>query len=198
MKLILGSKSPRRKELLEAMGLVFEIRTKETDESFPCDLPLEDVAVYVANKKAFAFSPLITDGEVILCADTVVIVENNILGKPKDIQEALKMLQLLSGRDHKVITGVCLRSTTKEHVFSVCTHVTFSKLNTETINYYVDTFKPFDKAGAYGIQDWIGHVAVEKITGSYNNVVGLPTHETYLALRQFENGHHLTYKRDME
>ena len=185
MKLILGSKSPRRKALLQEMGFEFELRTLDTDETYPLELNVKDIAAFIAKKKAAALSSQLGVNEVILCADTIVVINNSILGKPSNKNEAIKMLELLSGKKHNVITGVCLLSTGKTHEFSVSTEVTFGVLSRENIDHYVDTYTPFDKAGAYGIQDWIGHVAVEKIEGSYSNVVGLPTHETYLALKQF-------------
>jgi len=183
MKIILGSGSPRRKELLSATGFTFEVRTEDTDESFPADLPCNQVAVYVAKKKLAALLNDALDDEIILCADTTVVVDDKILNKPKDAEEASEMLALLSGRSHDVITGVCIASKSSTHSFSVVTKVYFKSLSMEEIEFYINDFKPFDKAGAYGIQEWIGHVAIERIEGSYTNVVGLPTHEVHQALK---------------
>ncbi len=185
MKIILGSASPRRKELLSAAGFSFEVRTKDTDESFPSELPSDEVALFVATKKLHALLEDIDEDTVLICADTTVVVDEVILNKPKDALDAKKMLQLLSGRSHKVITGVCLASKQKSHSFSVVTTVLFKELSSDEIKYYIQEFKPFDKAGGYGIQEWIGHAAIVRIEGSYNNVVGLPTHEVYEALRMF-------------
>ncbi len=185
MKIILGSASPRRKELLSAAGFSFEVRTKDTDESFPSELPSDEVALFVATKKLDALLGNLEDDTVLVCADTTVVVDNQILNKPKDAAEAREMLQTLSNRSHKVITGVCIASTQKSHSFSVATTVLFKELSSVEIDFYIQEFKPFDKAGGYGIQEWIGHAAIVRIEGSYNNVVGLPTHEVYEALQHF-------------
>jgi septum formation protein len=185
MKIILGSASPRRKELLSAAGFSFEVRTKDTDESFPSELPSDEVALFVATKKLEALLENLEEDAVLICADTTVVVEKQILNKPKDAAEAREMLQTLSNRSHKVITGVCIASKQKSHSFSVVTTVFFKELSSDEIEYYIQEFKPFDKAGGYGIQEWIGHAAIVRIEGSYNNVVGLPTHEVYEALQQF-------------
>jgi septum formation protein len=185
MKLILGSKSPRRKELLKELGFEFEIRTKEIDESFPEQLRVEEVASFIATKKAEALMSSLENNEVLICSDTVVTIDNCILGKPDSKEHAIQMLSQLSGRTHQVITGVYIASLEKNMAFSVQTNVQFHPLSGSMIKYYVDTYQPMDKAGAYGIQEWIGHVAIKRIEGSYNNVVGLPTHETYLALQEF-------------
>ena len=185
MKIILGSASPRRKELLSAAGFSFEVRTKDTDESFPSELPSDEVALFVATKKLHALLENLEDDAVLICADTTVVVDNLILNKPKDAAEASEMLHTLSNRSHKVITGVCIASKQKSHSFSVVTTVLFKELSPVEIDFYIQKFKPFDKAGGYGIQEWIGHAAIVRIEGSYNNVVGLPTHEVYEALRLF-------------
>jgi septum formation protein len=185
MKIILGSASPRRKELLSAAGFTFEIRTKDTDESFPSNIPSHDVAVFVATKKRNALLEDLEDGAVLVCADTTVVIDDTILNKPTDATEAKHMLLELSGRAHKVITGVCIATKQKSVTFSVVTTVLFKQLSTEEIDFYIQAFKPFDKAGGYGIQEWIGHTAIVRIDGSYNNVVGLPTHEVYEALQSF-------------
>lgn len=186
MKLILGSKSPRRKELLTSIGIQFEIRTKETDENYPETLPIEQVAEYIAQLKADDLIEDLKDDEILLCADTTVQIDNILLGKPKDDKEASKMLSLLSGRTHIVTTGVVIASNEMELSFSVKTEVTFKPLSMDEIEYYIETYQPFDKAGSYGIQEWIGYIGIQKINGSYNNVVGLPTQEVYQALQKFE------------
>jgi len=186
MKLILGSKSPRRKELLASIGMQFEIRTKETDENYPESLIIDQVAEYIAQLKADDLIEDLQDDEILLCADTTVQIDNILLGKPKDATEASKMLSLLSGRTHIVTTGVVLASNEMELSFSVRTEVTFKPLSMNEIEYYIETYKPFDKAGSYGIQEWIGYIGIQKINGSYNNVVGLPTQEVYQALQKFE------------
>ena len=185
MKLILGSKSPRRKELLAGLGFDFEVRTKETDESFPAEMQPNDVALYIASKKAVELVSELTEEELLICADTVVIIDSTILGKPESREEAIGMLRALSGKTHSVITGVVLVSLKKEVRLSVATSVVFNSLGLEEIENYIDTYQPFDKAGSYGIQEWIGYAAIERIEGSYTNVVGLPTHEVYQALKQF-------------
>lgn len=185
MKLILGSKSPRRKELLSALGYIFEVRTKDTDESFPAMLNCTGVAQYVAEKKSEAMMQDLADDEVLICADTVVIIDDQILGKPSTRDKAIDMLEKLSGREHLVITGVVISSLERQISFSVTTTVFFQPLSGEEIRFYVDKFQPFDKAGSYGIQEWIGYAAIQRIEGSYNNVVGLPTHEVYQALKEF-------------
>ena len=185
MKLILGSKSPRRKELLAGLGFDFEVRTKETDESFPAEMQPNDVALYIASKKAAELVSELTEEELLICADTVVIIDSTILGKPESREEAIGMLRALSGKTHSVITGVVLVSLKKEVRLSVATSVVFHSLGLEEIENYIDTYQPFDKAGSYGIQEWIGYAAIERIEGSYTNVVGLPTQEVYQALKQF-------------
>lgn len=186
MKLVLGSKSPRRKELLSSIGFDFEIRTKDTDESFSADLNPNEVALFIANKKAEDLIADLKEDEVVLCADTVVIIDNTILGKPSNQAEATQMLKQLSGRDHVVITGVVISSLGKKIQFQSSTIVSFLPLTIDEIQMYIEQFKPYDKAGSYGIQEWIGAAAIQKIEGSYNNVVGLPTHEVYQALKKFQ------------
>jgi septum formation protein len=168
------------------MGINFETRTKETDESYPEILPVEEVALFIANKKAVDLADTSKDDEIIICADTTVIIDDKLLGKPFDREDAVEMLSTLSGREHQVVTGVVIVSKEKEIRFSVTTRVFFHPLSKDDIDFYIDTFNPFDKAGAYGIQEWIGYTAIQKIEGSYNNVVGLPTHEVYQALKQFD------------
>lgn len=169
---ILASKSPRRKELLSSAGFQFEIRTKEVDESFPEDMPGAEVPVYLAKKKAEAFD--LAQGEILVTGDTVVCKESLILNKPADAAEAKEMLETLSGSKHEVITGVCIRKDNLFHTFSEVTEVEFAELSDEIIDFYIESFKPYDKAGAYGIQEWIGLVAINGIKGCYQNVVGFP------------------------
>ncbi len=191
MKLILASNSPRRKQLLAGLDLPFEVRVKDgIDETYPWDLTAEQVPVWISRRKAEAYE--VADGEVLVTADTVVAVEGKILGKPGNLEEAKEMLRSLSGRTHHVITGVTLRVRRSEQggaddycSFNAVTEVTFTKLTEEQIDYYVTTYKPLDKAGAYGIQEWIGYVGVTGIKGSYYNVMGLPVQRLSQALVDF-------------
>ena len=176
--LILASSSPRRQYLMKEAGFNFTVEKPEADESFPHDLPIDQVAKYLAEVKAESFR-LTMQNEIILTADTIVILKNNIINKPEDRTEAISMLSALSGNTHLVTTGVCILSKEKEESFDDTTEVTFQTLTRQEIEYYVDTYKPYDKAGAYGAQDWIGMVAIEKIVGSYFNVMGLPIHKVY-------------------
>lgn len=175
MQLVLGSKSPRRKELLEQMGYSFEVRVQETDEHFPSDLEPEEVPLYIAKEKARALMHTLKTNEVLITSDTVVVLNTEIMGKPSDRAHAIEMLLNLSGNTHQVITSIYVYTDQQEWHDTIITEVTFSTLSPETITHYVDHFQPYDKAGAYGIQEWIGLVGVEKINGSYTNVVGLPT-----------------------
>jgi septum formation protein len=176
--LILASSSPRRQYLMREAGYTFTVEKPDVDESFPKELPVEQVAKYLASKKAEYFRKELHE-EVVITADTVVILNNEVLNKPADRDEAIIMLSQLSGKTHLVITGVCILSKEKEESFEDITEVTFKKLSRMEIEFYVDTYKPYDKAGAYGAQDWIGMVAIEKIVGSYFNVMGLPMHKVY-------------------
>lgn len=185
MKLIVGSKSPRRKQLLEEMGYSFEIQVKETDESYPADLTPVNVACFIAETKAKQLKDSLAEDEVLLTADTIVCVENIILGKPKTSEEAEKMLRLLSGKSHSVITAVSVATRNSIYTESCETIVYVKELISNEIDYYIQAYKPFDKAGSYGIQEWFGAIAIEKIEGSYNNVVGLPTHLVYKMLSNF-------------
>ena len=183
--IILASKSPRRKELLELLDLNFTVEVPEVDEVFPESLDVTKVAEYLANLKADAFTNIPTD-TVVITADTVVILDEQILGKPKDKAEAVNMLKSLSNRCHKVITGVCIKSKDKTVSFSNTTKVFFKELTSSEIEHYIENYKPFDKAGSYGIQEWIGAIGITKIEGSYFNVVGLPIHELNKQLANFE------------
>lgn len=175
---ILASNSPRRRELLAGLGLDFEVKVlKGVDESYPETLPPADVPLYIAREKAAAYQ--VARGELMITADTVVIVGNEILGKPRDASDAARMLRLLGGKPHQVVTGVCLTTAEKQRSFAVTTDVTFRKLTDDEISYYITNYKPFDKAGAYGIQEWIGYVGVTALQGSYYNVMGLPVQRIY-------------------
>lgn len=184
-KIILASNSPRRKELLAGLGLLFEVRVLNgIDESFPSSLPVSDVALYIAGKKADAYRINMSSDELIITADTIVIVGDEILGKPHDEADAVRMLREISGRTHQVTTGVCLIAEGWERRFSVTTNVTFKTLSDEEIHYYIDHYHPYDKAGAYGIQEWIGYIGVTGLNGSYYNVMGLPVQRIYEALHE--------------
>lgn len=182
-KLYLASKSPRRQELLKMMQLDFELLLNEADESYPDYLQLDKVPEYIAEKKAEGVN--IPDDAILITADTIVLLGNEILGKPKDEGDAIAMLKKLSGERHLVITGVCIRSKDKQVTFKDITEVFFKNLNGEQIQYYVEQYKPLDKAGSYGIQEWIGLIGIERINGSYTNVVGLPTEKLYTLLAEF-------------
>ena len=181
--IILASKSPRRQELLKLMDLEFRIVLKEVDESYPDNLKPEEIAVYIAQKKAEAFDEVVGD-EVVLTADTIVSVDGHILGKPETVEHAVEMLQMLSGKTHQVITGVCLLYKHKYQSFFDVSDVSFRHLSDEEIKSYVEKYKPMDKAGSYGIQEWVGLTGIEKINGSYTNVVGLPTEKLYRELKR--------------
>ncbi len=186
LKLILSSNSPRRKELLGGLDLSFEVRViAGIDESYPPDLAIDDIPLHIAKAKASAYLPGMADDEVILTADTIVALGERVLGKPRHTDDARAMLHLLSGCTHRVVTGVCLTTRTDQRSFSVVTEVTFRHLSTEEIDYYVDRYRPLDKAGSYGIQEWIGYVGVTGIKGSYFNVVGLPVQRIYEELKDF-------------
>ena len=180
---ILASNSPRRKELLAGLDLDFEVKVlPNIDESYPENLPAMEVSEYISQKKAEAYKGLIRENDVVITADTVVICENEIMGKPHDAEDAQRMLRKLSNKSHQVTTGVCI-TTLKEQVhFSVTTHVSFKELTDDEINYYIATYKPFDKAGAYGIQEWIGYIGCTGLDGSYYNVMGLPVLRIYREL----------------
>jgi septum formation protein len=182
-KLILGSQSPRRKDLLASLDLDFKVITKNIDETYPNGLSNKEIAEYLANIKSTVFKP--KSNEIIITADTIVCVGNEILGKPSTKIEAIQMLKKLSDRAHEVITGVSIKSMNNEYTFSDTTSVHFGKLTYDEIDYYIDTYKPYDKAGSYGIQEWIGQIGITKIEGSYFNVMGLPVHRVYAELLKF-------------
>lgn len=183
-RLILASGSPRRRELLTGLGLDYEIKLlPDVDEIYPDALQGEDIPLYIAREKADAYKSLMQPDELIITADTIVWMDGNVLGKPTDEAHAIEMLRTLSGHTHQVITGVCLTTTTFQRSFSVTTEVTFAPLTDEEIDYYVTRYYPLDKAGAYGIQEWIGFVGVEAIKGSYFNVMGLPVQRLYRELK---------------
>ena len=182
---VLASKSPRRQELLRGMGIRFECITKETPECYP-EMPLKKVAGYLSRQKSLAFADEeLPKNYLLITADTVVIAENEILGKPADRDDALRMLRLLSGKTHVVVTGVTIRTKERTTSFSVSSSVTFANLDPEEMAYYVDRYRPFDKAGAYGIQEWIGYVGISGLRGSFYNVMGLPTQRLYNALKNY-------------
>ncbi|HEY9543391.1 Maf family nucleotide pyrophosphatase [Prevotella sp.] len=179
-QVILASNSPRRKELLAGLDIEFKVKVKsDIDETYPHELAPEDVPLFLSKKKAAAYKADLQEGDLLITADTVVIIGNEILGKPANEEEARHMLSLLSGRTHLVTTGVCLTTTTGNRAFSVTTKVTFKELTPSEINYYVSTYRPFDKAGAYGIQEWIGYIGVTNLEGSFYNVMGLPVQRIY-------------------
>lgn len=183
MKLVLSSNSPRRKELLAGLDIPFEVRViKGIDESFPNDLPTDEIAEFVSKKKAAAYA--VAEDEIVITADTIVVLDGEVLGKPRDLDDATAMLRRLSGRTHRVITGVTLKNEVKQTSFSVVSEVTFISLSDDEISYYVHRYQPLDKAGAYGIQEWIGYVGVTSLSGSYFNVVGFPVQRIYEVLRK--------------
>jgi septum formation protein len=183
--IVLASKSPRRQFLLKEMGIDFEVRTKDTDESFSAELKREEVAYYLAKKKAEAFFFELKSNEILITADTIVCLENLVINKPSNKIEAIEMLTNLSGKMHTVFTGVCIASNQKNIVFTDKTDVYFNVFSQNEIEFYVDNYKPYDKAGAYGAQEWLGYIGIEKIEGSYFNVMGLPTHRIYKELMNF-------------
>lgn len=187
-KIILASGSPRRKELMAGLDIDFTIDTQTSfEEIFPPELPHNEVPEFLAKGKSHGFHRELQEGELLITADTMVLCQGQILGKPKDRAGAIQMLRLLQGNTHTVLTGVCLRDPKKVHSFTAATKVTFGKLSQDEIEHYLDKYKPYDKAGAYGVQEWIGYVAISGIEGSYYNVMGLPVHLLYKALETFIN-----------
>jgi septum formation protein len=183
-RIILASGSPRRKQLMEMAELHFEVLVTDVDETNPPGMPGDDVPAHLAAKKANAVADLAHDA-IVVAADTVVLLDDQILGKPQDAQHARDMLRSLAGRTHRVVTGVCIRSAKKEQIFSVTTEVRFRPLTDEQIAHYVANYKPFDKAGSYAIQEWIGVTGIERIDGDYYNVMGLPIGDVCIALASF-------------
>ena len=183
--IFLGSASPRRKKLLEDLGIIFSIKKTQKEEKYPEGLKEAKIAKFLAKKKANFISKKLSDNYLLITADTIVVEKNEVIHKPKDKNEAIQILKRLSGKTHKVISGVCIKTNLKEIVFSELTEVSFNKLSEEEIIYYIEHFNPFDKAGSYGIQEWIGHIGIKAIKGSYNNVIGLPTTALYQKLKLF-------------
>lgn len=180
---ILASNSPRRKELLAGLGVQYEVRTlPDVDESYPTDLQGADIPLHISKVKADAYRPMLQSGELMITADTIVWLDGHVLGKPENREDALNMLRAMSGRTHEVFTGVCLTTTEWQRSFAAQTEVRFSALTEEEIAYYVDKYHPMDKAGAYGVQEWIGFIGVEYISGSYYNIMGLPVQRLYREL----------------
>lgn len=187
-RIILASQSPRRQQLLNDAGITFDVVINSSgDENYPKQLVKEQIAVFLAKYKAKSFNGDLKENEILITADTIVWLKNEALNKPVDFDDAVSILQKLSGNCHQVYTGVCIKSVDKEVVFSASTDVYFKKLSLEEITYYVENYKPYDKAGAYGIQEWIGYIAIEKINGSFFNVMGLPIQKLYHELDKFIN-----------
>ena len=184
-RLILGSKSPRRSQLLKELDLPFVQKVADTDESFPADMPVLDVAEHIARGKAEALKDRIKGDDIVLTADSVVICEGVIYGKPKNGKEAKEVIKILSNNVHQVVTGVCIMDATKESSFSEVADVKLAPITTKELDYYVKEYMPIDKAGAYGIQEWIGHAKIEWIRGTYTNIMGLPTRLVYDKLVEF-------------
>lgn len=182
-KVILASGSPRRRELMAGLGVNYEVRIlPDVDESYPDALQGEEIPLYIAKEKADAYIPMMQPDELIITADTIVWLDGKVLGKPRDREDALQMLRTMSGRTHEVFTGVCITTTDWQRSFTAQTEVRFATLSEDEIIYYVDNFKPMDKAGAYGVQEWIGFIGVENISGSYYNIMGLPVQKLYREL----------------
>lgn len=184
-RIILGSGSPRRQELLKGLDIPFEVITSDADESYPDDMNGVRIPMYLAEVKANALQNIMTDNTLLITADTIVLLDGKVLGKPEDKDDACRMLQTLSGKTHQVITGVCISSKTHKRVFHVATEVRFTHLNQTEIEYYLEKYRPYDKAGSYGVQEWIGYIAVEQISGSYYNVMGLPIQRLYSELKRW-------------
>ena len=183
-RIILGSNSPRRRELLAGLDLSFDVHViPGLEENYPDSLQPQEIPVFLSKQKAEAYLSTLEDQVLLITADTIVWNETEVIGKPKDREDAIRMLRSLSGHEHQVVTGVCLTTTKKQETFSVVSSVRFASLTDEEIIYYVDKYKPFDKAGAYGIQEWIGYVGVESISGSFYNVMGLPVQRLYQELK---------------
>ena len=184
-QVILASKSPRRQQLLKELGIDFSVEVAEVDEQYPEGLAMEEIPVYLARLKAKPFEGRLNDSQLVITADTIVWHKGKVLGKPTDEMEAAQMLNSLSDNEHQVVTGVCLKSVQKEKSFFSVSNVAFKKLTKDEIEYYITNYKPYDKAGAYGIQEWIGHIGVTHIEGSFFNVMGLPVQKLYMELQSF-------------
>ena len=186
MKIILASNSPRRRELLADLGYDFEVKVLAgIDESYPPTLPVADIAASISRKKADAYRPTLAGDELVITADTIVVLGNEVMGKPHDATDARRMLHSLSGKEHHVITGVTVTTRDRQSTFSVTSTVEFATLDADEIDYYVARYSPLDKAGAYGIQEWIGCMGVKRIEGSFYNVMGLPLHRLYTVLKEY-------------
>ncbi len=186
-RIILASRSPRRKQLLEWAEIPFDVMVKDTDEMYPASLPIEQVPVYIARNKAIAVKEELSHDRLILAADTVVVLNGKVIGKPVNKENAIEILSELSGQTHEVITGVVLMRDEAELAFADITEVEFHKLSAQQIAFYVDKYKPYDKAGAYAIQEWIGVVGIKRVKGDFYNVMGLPVSRVVKALVEFEN-----------
>jgi len=186
-KIVLASNSPRRQELLAGLDISFEVKTiPDIDESYPGTLKKEEIPVFIAKKKAQAYQTYLKSNTLLITADTIVWLDGNVYGKPENEQAAKEMLQILSGKTHEVITGVCLTGMNKQKTFHISSRVKFSEIQDEEIDYYVKKYKPFDKAGAYGVQEWIGYIGVENLEGSFYNVMGLPVRVLYTYLKDWD------------
>ena len=183
---ILASESPRRQMLLKSLGIDFQVKVKEAGESFPEGLSITEIPVYLAKSKALPFLDELDKSDLLITADTIVCLDGKIFGKPADRREAVDMLQLLSGKEHQVVSGVCLTSVKRHKTFFSTSFVSFKELTLQEIEYYVDIYKPYDKAGAYGIQEWIGYIGITGIKGSFYNIMGLPVQQLYLEILNFE------------
>ena len=184
--IVLASASPRRHALLKELGIDFRVEVRPVDEAYPAGLIEEEIAIYLSQLKADSFSDeFFNNNELIITADTIVCLGGRVLGKPPTHEDAFRILSILSGKKHRVITGMCIKTSERQMNFAVNTDVYFKELNVDEINYYIERYKPFDKAGAYGIQEWIGYIGIEKIEGSFYNVMGLPVFRLYEELRKF-------------
>jgi len=184
-EIILASQSLRRQQLLSDLGLQFTVQSMDVAEEFPPELGMNEIPVYLAELKATAFLPQLQGNQLVIAADTIVCLDGQVMNKPRDYADGFRMLKELSGKKHQVITGVCLLSTHKQNSFFASTDVWFSQLSDDEIQYYLETFRPYDKAGAYGIQEWIGYIGIHRIEGSFYNVMGLPIQSLYEHLKAF-------------
>ena len=184
--IVLASQSPRREELLRGLNLPFEVEVIDVDESYPRELVGVDIPMYLSEKKANAYQKKMDDNTMLITADTIVWLEGRVFNKPKDKEDATDMLKTLSGKTHQVITGVCISTKSKRRTFHVISEVRFARLTSQEIEFYLDNYKPYDKAGAYGVQEWIGYIGVEYIEGSYFNVMGLPIQRLYTELKRWK------------